>query len=165
MCTRYKYDNLHAPTPQRHDRSESVDPISFSLLYPTGESLLLREEQPRFSLVKTVDCRGLNLGAMGAVPDLLVTLFESCRLITTLNLWKTYVEVICSLQLHSTNAVAPSRFFGDRAKTGVVSLGNYFPISTTRVNVFGLLLVSTILTMSTFGQWCSRSHLLGRSVL
>ncbi|CAM9142743.1 unnamed protein product [Ectocarpus sp. 6 AP-2014] len=50
------------------------------------------QQQPRFSLLKTVDMQGLNLGAMGSTPDLLVTLFESCRHITTLNLWKTYVE-------------------------------------------------------------------------
>lgn len=37
--------------------------------------------------------RGLNLGAMGSTPDLLVTLFSSCGRITTLNLWKTYLEV------------------------------------------------------------------------
>lgn len=49
--------------------------------------------QPRFSLLKTADCQGLNLGAMGSTPDLLVTLFDSCKMITTLNLWKTYVEV------------------------------------------------------------------------
>lgn len=30
---------------------------------------------------------------MGSTPDLLLTLFDSCRRITTLNLWKTYVEV------------------------------------------------------------------------
>ena len=49
--------------------------------------------QPRFSLLKTADLRGLNLGAMGSRPDLLVTLFDNCRHLTTLNLWKTYVEV------------------------------------------------------------------------
>ncbi|CAM9481675.1 unnamed protein product [Pylaiella littoralis] len=48
--------------------------------------------QPRFSLLRTVDMRGLNLGAMGSTPDLLLTLFDSCRRITTLNLWKTYLE-------------------------------------------------------------------------
>eukprot|EP00904_Undaria_pinnatifida_P012647 jgi/Undpi1/8512/HiC_scaffold_25.g10979.m1 len=48
--------------------------------------------QPRFSLLKTADLRGLNLGAMGSRPDLLVTLFDNCRHLTTLNLWKTYVE-------------------------------------------------------------------------
>ena len=30
---------------------------------------------------------------MGSKPDLLVTLFENCRHLTTLNLWNTYVEV------------------------------------------------------------------------
>eukprot|EP00752_Nemacystus_decipiens_P009419 g8422.t1 len=49
-------------------------------------------QQPRFSLLKTADCQGLNLGAMGSSPDLLLTLFDSCRHIITLNLWKAYVE-------------------------------------------------------------------------
>ncbi|CAM9108949.1 unnamed protein product [Scytosiphon promiscuus] len=49
-------------------------------------------QQPRFELLRSVDLRGLNLGAMGSTPDLLVTLFDACCHITTLNLLKTYLE-------------------------------------------------------------------------
>lgn len=99
----------------RHATDDESQPHSFPLMrttrYPSFYSTVVpKKKQPRFSLLKTVDMQGLNLGAMGSTPDLLVTLFESCRHITTLHLWKTYVEVgfECSVRTLELFVILPT---------------------------------------------------------
>ncbi|CAM9242682.1 unnamed protein product [Choristocarpus tenellus] len=73
----------------RSTQSGRVSHMSRDPLFFLARSVV---RQSRFSRLVSVSLHGLNLGAMGTEPDLLVQLFKNSPLITRLKLWKSYVQ-------------------------------------------------------------------------